>query len=61
MLRDGGLVKDGAAGGVEADGEEGGEDLAAGVPAREGRLAGGEGVEVDDGVEEFCGRGSSVL
>ncbi len=51
MLRDGGLVEDGAAVGVEADGEEGGEDLAAGVAAGEGGLAGGEGVEVDDGVE----------
>jgi len=47
--------------GIEADGKEGCEEGAAGGEAGGGGLARGQGVEVDDGEEECCIRGSSVL
>ena len=58
---DGGLVEEDTAGGVEADGEEGRKKGAARGEAGGGWLAGGQGVEVDDGEEEGCIRGSGIL
>jgi len=58
---DRGLVEEDTAGGVEADGEEGGEEGASGGEAGAGWLAGGQGVEVDDGEEESCIRGGGIL
>jgi len=54
-------VEEDAAGGVEADGEEGGEEGAAGGETGSGRLARGQGVKIDDAEEEGCIRGSGIL
>lgn len=50
------LVEDGASLGIQANGKEGGQDFSLALPQRLGLLRHGDGMEVDDGVDEL-GRG----